>query len=114
MRLTAQHRMHHSKTIQVRRLDADPASGPDVPVVLGSFYVRVENTADKLQLNSDGSFLLQESGRAYHGRFSLLLNISEIPGHSTTAIIQGASLVDNDGSTWARRAHPGWNSVRAS
>src|SRR5207237_1352551 len=50
-------------------VDVDPASGPDAPVVLGSFYVRVENTADKLQLNSDGSFLLQESGRAYHGPF---------------------------------------------
>ena len=69
--------------------------------VLGSVYAR-PNTADRLQLKPDGSFILQEAGRAYHGSFSLVLKSPEFRGGQTTAAVQGDSLVDGDGCTWAR------------
>lgn len=79
----------------------DPLPEHGEPPVLGAVYQR-QNAADQLQLKPDGSFILQEAGRAYHGSFSLVLKSPEFRGGQATATVQGDSLVDGDGCTWVR------------
>jgi hypothetical protein len=78
------------------------------PISLFGAYAKVQNSADRLQLNVDSSFLLQEGGRTYHGKFlvdgnRLVLDISELPGQSATATISADRMVDNEGFTWVRQ-----------
>jgi hypothetical protein len=101
-----------SKTILQTTLEDDTAN-PDAeshlglipahgePSVLGSVYVR-QNTADRLQLCPDGSFVLQEAGRTYRGNFSLVLKSPELTGGQAAATIQGEEIVDQDGCAWIR------------
>lgn len=72
------------------------AEGP-----LGSVYVR-QNTADRLELNQDGSFVLEEAGRTYRGTFLLVLKSPELSGGSAAATIQGDEIVDQGGCAWVR------------
>lgn len=76
----------------------------------GSTYVNATTPADRLQLNADMSFSLQESGQTYHGTFSisgktLELKIGET-NSSTLATIQGAELTDSSGQKWVLREQP--------
>lgn len=80
------------------------AATPVAPLKLPSTYVSAQTSADKLQLNTDNSFSLQEGGQPYHGIFvangnALELSISET-GTKTTLGRQGDDLTDSSGQTW--------------
>jgi hypothetical protein len=71
---------------------------------LPATYVNAQAPGDKLLLNADSSFLLQEGGELYHGNFvsngkTLELNISETSTR-TTVSRQGNNLTDSIGQTW--------------
>jgi hypothetical protein len=75
------------------------------PLKLPATYVNAQASADRLQLNADQSFSLQESGHPYRGIFVAIgdkieLNISET-GSKTTLTRQGANLVDSSTQTWS-------------
>jgi hypothetical protein len=72
---------------------------------LPATYVSTQTPADQLQLNSDNSFSLQEGGQPYHGNFTVNGNKLEITidGTKTPMTIQGSSLTDPSGQTWALR-----------
>jgi len=74
---------------------------------LPSTYVSAQTPADKLQLNADGSFSLQEGGQPFHGAFvtngnTLELNISETNTKATLSR-QGNDLIDSSAQTWNLR-----------
>jgi hypothetical protein len=72
-----------------------------------SLYVSAQTPADRLQLNADYTFQLQEGGQPYHGTFAirgntLLLNINE-SNIQTPLTRQGHDLADSNGQTWSYR-----------
>jgi len=80
------------------------------PLKLPSTYVNAQGQTDRLQLNADQSFSLQEAGQSYHGTFvdngnTLELSISET-NTKTTATKQGSNLTDSSGQTWVLREQP--------
>lgn len=82
---------------------------PAAPLKLPAVYASSQNPADKLQLNADNTFSLQEGGQAYQGTFaatgnSLELNISG--GSKTTASVQGNHLTDGSGQVWVLSEQP--------
>jgi hypothetical protein len=87
-----------------------PASAPFVPLKLPSTYASAQTPMDKLQLNADNSFLLQEAGQPYHGTFvengkTIEFRISET-GSKTTLGRQGNDLTDSSGQTWKLLEQP--------
>jgi hypothetical protein len=92
---------------QLRGQASAPPSAPAASVRLPLTYVNSQAQEAQLQLNADGSFVLQEAGQTYHGTFSingqtLALRISDTS--TSTATIQGSNLVDSSGQTWVQRA----------
>jgi hypothetical protein len=82
---------------------------PVAPLKLPAAYSSSQNPADKLQLNADNTFSLQEGGQAYQGTFAangntLELNISG--GPKTTATIQANNLTDSGGQVWVLGEQP--------
>jgi hypothetical protein len=70
---------------------------------LPAAYSNAQNPADKLQLNADNTFSLEEAGQSYRGTFAasgstLKLNITG--GTETTATFQGNNFTDSGGQTW--------------
>jgi hypothetical protein len=83
------------------------AAPPLAPLKLPATYVSAQTPTDKLQLNTDRSFSLQEGGQPYHGTFivssnTIELNISET-STKTTLGRQGDNLTDSSGQTWSHR-----------
>jgi hypothetical protein len=77
------------------------------PLQYPSLYVSAQTPADRLQLNADYTFQLQEGGQPYHGTFAirgntLLLNINE-SNIQTPLTRQGHDLADSNGQTWSYR-----------
>jgi len=71
-------------------------------------YAKPGNTLDRLQLNADGSFLLQERGRAFHGTFvvdgnRLILKMAELSGQTSIATTSGDGIIDDEGHAWVRQ-----------
>jgi len=67
-------------------------------------FVSAQNSADRLLLNTDGSFSLMEGGQLFSGRYSvsgatLKLNISELQKDADITI-DGNQLVVNGNETW--------------
>jgi len=97
------------------------AARQPAPLKLPSTYVSSQTPANKLQLNADNSFLLQEGGQTYHGAFdpkgrTLELYTSETHAE-TTLSIQGNSLIDSNLQTWNLREQsagtvPGEDAIR--
>ena len=80
-----------------------PTVAPVAPSRLPATYTNAQTPADKLQLNADNTFSLQEAGQSYSGTFSanggtIELNIRG--GPKTTLTIQGNNLTDGSGQTW--------------
>jgi hypothetical protein len=80
-------------------------STPVSPPSLQPLYVSAQNSADRLQLNADNSFSLQEGGRSFSGRYSvngttLTLQIAELQ-KAVDILIQGNQLVVNGDEIWA-------------
>jgi hypothetical protein len=77
------------------------------PLKLPSTYVSAQSSMDKLQLNADSSFSLQEGGQPYHGTFVLSNNTIELNirenSSKTTLSRQGDNLTDSSGQTWSYR-----------
>lgn len=76
---------------------------------LGPIYVNSQNSADRLQLNRDGSFSLQEGGRSFSGTYSvreptLTLHIIELQKDVDIAI-QGDRLIVNGDEVWVQPNH---------
>jgi hypothetical protein len=90
--------------------DSQPISGTSstvAPLKLPATYVSVQAPTDKLQLNADKSFSLQEGGQPYRGTFvangnTLELSFSE-SGTKATLSRQGNDLAGSDGHTWSLR-----------
>ena len=75
---------------------------------LAGAYGKAGNSVDRIQLNADGSFLLQERGRTFHGTFlvdgtRLTLRMAELSGQASIATISGDSITDDEGQTWVRQ-----------
>ncbi len=99
---------------QMARASTAPGPPPPTPALvdlppspaLGTVYVSAQNAANRLLLNSDGSFLLQENGQAYNGTY--LVNGSTLKIHITQLdkdvdiAIDGARLVVNGDETWVQ------------
>jgi hypothetical protein len=81
---------------------------PVAPLKLPAAYSSSQNPADKLQLNADNTFSLQEGGQAYQGTFAANGNTLElnINGSKTTATIQGNNLTDGSGQVWVLGEQP--------
>jgi hypothetical protein len=76
------------------------------PPTLGTVYVSAQNGANRLVLNADGSFLLQEDGRAYTGNYSvkgnaLKVHIAQLD-KDVDIIIDGANLIVNGNEVWTQ------------
>ena len=79
---------------------------PDRSSGLGSVYVNAENAADRLQLNPDGSFSLQEGGQSFTGTYSvagstLKLHIAQLQ-KDVDILVRGDELVVNGEEIWAQ------------
>ncbi len=88
---------------------AAPAPPQVAPLKLPATYASAQNPADKVQLNADSTFSLQEGGQAYQGTFaatgnSLELNITG--GPKTAATIHGNNLTDSSGQVWVLAEQP--------
>jgi hypothetical protein len=82
---------------------------PVAPLKLPAAYSSSQNPADKLQLNADNTFSLQEGGQAYQGTFAAngnTLELSITGGTRTTAAIQGNNLTDSSGQVWVLGEQP--------
>jgi hypothetical protein len=83
---------------------APAPQGAQPLLTLGSVYVNSQNNADRLQLNSDGSFSLQEGGQSFSGTYSvagatLKLHIVQLE-KDVDISIQGARLTVNGNENW--------------
>ena len=77
-----------------------------VSLKLPATYTNSQVPADQLQLNADNSFSLKEAGQTYRGTFvanGSTLELAISGGTKTTATLQGNSLTDSNGQTWALR-----------
>lgn len=77
-------------------------------LTLGPVYVNSKNSADRLQLNADASFSLQEGGQSYTGTYSvagatLKLHIVQLQ-KDVDIVIQGKQLIVNGGEVWNQPA----------
>lgn len=88
----------------------DPPPPPPVPqpppvrLTLPAVYTNSQTAGNRLQLNADKTFTLQEGGQPYHGTFtengnSLELNIAETG--PTTVTLQGDNITDASGQQWS-------------
>jgi hypothetical protein len=76
------------------------------PPTLGTVYVSAQNAANRLVLNADGSFLLQEDGQAYTGTYSvkgnaLKVHIAQLD-KDVDIVIDGAKLIVNGNEVWTQ------------
>jgi hypothetical protein len=83
-----------------------PAAAPSTPPALGTVYVSAQNAANRLLLNADSSFLLQEDGQSYNGTYSvdgsaLKVHIAQL-NKDTDMTIDGAQLIVNGTETWVQ------------
>jgi hypothetical protein len=86
------------------RRPAPAAQGTQPLQTLGPVYVNSQNNDDRLQLNSDGSFSLQEGGQSFSGMYSvagatLKLQIVQLQ-KDVDISIQGNQLIVNGNETW--------------
>lgn len=91
---------------QALAIETSEAGAPSPQPVLGSVYVNSQNPADKLQLNADSSFSLQEGGQAFSGTFAvsgdtLKLHIVQL-GKDVDIAIDGKTLIVNGEETWTQ------------
>jgi len=87
-----------------------PPPPPVAPLKLPSVYANAQAPADKLQLNADSSFSLEEGGEVYHGKFVTVANTLELTiaetNTKTTLTRQGSDLADGNGQTWNYSGEP--------
>ena len=86
--------------------DQPGVQGMQAAATLGPVYVNSQNTADRLQLNADGSFSLVEGGQTFTGGHSvtgatLKLHIVELQKDVEIAI-EGDRLIVNGDETWVQ------------
>jgi len=77
---------------------------PPVQLNLPAVYSGSQSPGDRLQLNADKSFQLQEGGQAYHGTFTesgnnLELSIAETDIKTTVTVLD-KGLTDSSGHLW--------------
>ena len=89
-------------------LGASQPASPEIPptVTAGSLYVNSQNSADRLQLNMDNSFSLQEGGQSFTGSYSvasstLKLHIVQLQ-KDVDIVVQGNELVVNGEEIWTQ------------
>jgi hypothetical protein len=75
-----------------------------VPARLGSLYLSSQNSADRIQLNGDNTFSLQEGGQSFRGTYlvtgtTLKLHIVELQKDVDIAI-EGNRLIVNGEEVW--------------
>jgi len=84
-----------------------PPKGPEPPFPLPSSYVSAQSSGDQIQFNADKTLSLQEGGQSYRGTFVITGNTVEIniteTNTKSTMTVQGSTLTDSNGQTWALR-----------
>jgi hypothetical protein len=83
-----------------------PQPAPLAPPVLGRVYVSTQNAADRVQLESGGTFSLQEGGQTFSGTYAaqgnnLKLRIKELDKDVEIAI-DGDKLIVNGSEIWTQ------------
>jgi len=85
---------------------AAPEAPPAPPPALGPIYISSQNGANRLLLNPDGTFLLQEDGQAYTGNYAVngtALNMHIVQLNKDVPIaINGSQLIVNDSEVWVQ------------
>jgi hypothetical protein len=81
-----------------------PAASGSPAATLSPAYVSAQNSADRLQLNPDTSFALQEGGQSFSGTYSitgttLRLQIVQLQ-KSVDIVIRGNQLIVNGDEAW--------------
>lgn len=83
-----------------------PQSAPNAPVParLGPLYVSSQNSADRIQLNGDNTFSLQEGGQSFSGTYlvtgtTLKLHIVELQ-KDVEIVVRGNRLIVNGEEVW--------------
>lgn len=90
---------------------SQPASPQLPPAVMpGSLYVNAQNKADRLQMNLDNSFSLQEGGQSFTGNYSvagatLKLHIVQLQKDVDIAV-HGSEIVVNGEEIWTLALGP--------
>jgi len=79
--------------------------GSVASLALPTAYSNSRNPADRLQLNTDGTFTLVQDGRNASGSFTIAGDklTLQIGNHASTAILQGDFLVDDENLKWVRQ-----------
>ena len=73
---------------------------------VAGLYVAMQDSANQLQLNADGSFWLIEKGKKLDGSFTVAGNqlTLKVGQRVSTNTIQGDRILHKDGQTWVRQA----------
>jgi cyclophilin family peptidyl-prolyl cis-trans isomerase len=109
-RITAQGRAYLDKNFPNldRIISATLAVQDEAPTAakLGTVYISNQSSADKLQLNADGTFSLQEGGQSFSGTYlvrgrTLKLHIDQLK-KEVNIEIQEDSLIVNGNEIWVQ------------
>jgi len=89
---------------QITDAGNQPAASGSPAATLSPAYVSAQNSADRLQLNPDTSFALQEGGQSFSGTYSitgttLRLQIVQLQ-KSVDIVIRGNQLIVNGDEAW--------------
>jgi hypothetical protein len=84
-----------------------PASPSDASVP--GKYVRRDKSSDYIELNTDGTFSLQQDGKGYRGNYAvqadtITIQVSNAP--ASRLRISGNTMVESDGTVWEKQAEP--------
>jgi hypothetical protein len=76
------------------------------PSTIHGRYLRVGKSSDFVELNADGTFLVQQDGKTAKGTFSLAGNIMTVQSGklTDTARVEGTRIVDRQGLVWEKEA----------
>jgi hypothetical protein len=91
-----------------------PASPPVRPVtpsdasVLGK-YIRKDKSSDYIELDPDGTFSLQQSGKPYAGNYTVQADAITIQVTNASVYrlhLSGNAMVGSDGTVWEKQGEP--------
>ncbi len=84
---------------------AQPTESPITPLGVAGTYVNQDNPSEYLELNTDGTFYLEEAGMSISGQWEVKgskLRLSWM-GFVVTGEIKGNKIYDDEGKIWVRR-----------
>jgi hypothetical protein len=100
------------QSLDKRGIDLSASDPPPVPPTDASItgkYTRKGKVTDYIQLKPDGTFFLQQDGKAYNGNYKVEADtITILVAHGPTSKhhLTGESMVEPDGTVWEKQAEP--------